>query len=438
MPLNIDHYNHFTELLSELPYEQGPVGDTPARYVAVLNEVRQHQFEWPKNFPLHEKLNRAQVGEICRDPAVHPLIGYAAVMAWGGRGLRYPHYRNSLTGRSGDNLIKILEQLRTSDSDRIHDFNAMQQAAENINGLGIAFYTKLLYFFRPQPNAYILDRHLARSVSLLYDPCLNPGPYPCEILTGQDGSPDPQTNPKNYEGFCRFIEAMGRLLNQDIPAEAFDQALRDGIASARPWTGEAVELALFGSSGGNWREYVENNFDDDGDDDEEQPDQVPLVAPGGPRKPRRPIGGVANANDGNGSEEWRQLAEYIRDTHIAAVKAGRDLPGHIPNIGVRLDCGFDECRHIANNPTCQWVYYLYQSKVKVGVFFNRRRTDELINGLNIPIIQEMVEQDGFIFRQRNALSIVDNVDQGWTANQDNYEGIAVQAVNIMERLRAIL
>ena len=216
------------------PPAQPAVGDSPQAYLNKLNSLCGLTLAWPGAHPTGQ-LTRNQLRAVCRDTNVDVLIAYAAVMAWGGRGVDSRNYRLSLSVKSRPHLTSILEQLRTSEKSRQADFVDMQQAAENIKGLGISFYTKLLFFFREEADAYILDQFTAKSAKLLFDPC--------QIVLNSSGYPDPDNTPASYEWFCASAEAMGR-----------------GRTPPPTWTGEQVEQAMFDVRGGVWRKYLRSIY----------------------------------------------------------------------------------------------------------------------------------------------------------------------------------
>lgn len=212
------------------PPDQPAVGDSPQAYLEKLNELCGLALVWPNTHPIGQ-LTRAQLRKLCRDPNIDVLIAYAAVMAWGGRGVDSRNYRLSLEENSRTELRAILTHLRTSTTDRQTDFDAMKRAAGNIKGLGISFYTKLLFFFRGEPDAYILDQFTAKSAKLLFDPCL--------VILTTSGYPCLCNTPGNYEQFCTAVEALA--------------------ATRTPpphWTGEQVEQAMFDGRDGQWRKYM--------------------------------------------------------------------------------------------------------------------------------------------------------------------------------------
>lgn len=229
-----EHINKFRSCFLTPP-EQPTIGDIPQDYLARLNELCNLNLVWPRNHQ-QGKLDRSQLRALCRDLDVHVLIVYAAVMAWGGRGLMSRNYRLSLQQKSLDTLVSALTTLRNGNNSRKESFQIFQVAAEEIKGLGISFYTKLLFFLRRDYDAYILDQFTAKSAQLLFNP-------PPVRLTSQD-YPLPGTTPNEYEDFCSKIEELSSDIQQ----------------TNANWTSEKVEQAMFDIRGGIWRKYLKTHF----------------------------------------------------------------------------------------------------------------------------------------------------------------------------------
>ena len=157
------------------------------------------------------QFTRSQVRSICRDASIHPLLGYAAVMAWGGQNFRF--FDMSIQSRS---LIPLLMRLKGSGYTRAEDFD---HCLRLIPGVGIAYFTKLLFFFRPASDAYILDQWTAKGITFLCSPN-------APIRLDRSGhAPAPDTRGREYEEFCKCIEQA---------------------ASSIGWTPEQVEIGIFG------------------------------------------------------------------------------------------------------------------------------------------------------------------------------------------------
>jgi len=250
---------------------QGPAGDSPTVYLKKLNAITGMHLTWPEGQP-QGPLKRDQVHKICRDSEIDVLVAYAAVMAWGGRGVSSRNYRLSLNKNSIESLPNVLIDLRGSTRGRKADFNNMKKAAEHIKGLGISFYTKLLYFFSKERNAYILDQFTAKSVKALF--------ADCKIALTSGCYPDPDTDGDSYEWFCMKIEEL---------------------AKGQKWTADQVEQAMFGTRDNEWRRRLRAYFEC-----ELQPNDF-----------------VPNPS----------LASEICNRHATEYAEGRNLPGAHPRVG---------------------------------------------------------------------------------------------------------
>lgn len=180
-------------------------------------------------------LNRIEVRNICLDPLVTPEAKYACAMAWGGQHRR--HFRTSIADHG---LVPLINSLLTSVCSRIDDFAHTRLACAGIPGLGISFYTKLLFFLRPRQDAYILDQWTGKSINLIQHPHI-------VRLTRPSSKGDCQamgnTTPDEYEGFCKALDGMPVLL------------WAGAIAN-----GEDVEMAMFDQPKGFWRSFTKINF----------------------------------------------------------------------------------------------------------------------------------------------------------------------------------
>lgn len=204
------------------PPDQGKVGKRPCFYLAEIVPIK----DVSGHIEANEQHSRITVRNICRNQNVPVIQAYAVAMAWGGQNMR--HFRSSSPCLA---LTHLLEELRKSPRDRIEDFRMTQQARLRIPGLGISFFTKLLFFFRPSADAYILDKWTGRGVARLLDPS------PIRIAPAPDFLPDPRTTAEQYGQFCDGLERLGTWEDSN-------------------WSGEEVERALFDRPGGPWRKFL--------------------------------------------------------------------------------------------------------------------------------------------------------------------------------------
>lgn len=229
------HFDYFARTYSKPPDDQGAVGHSVARYLRELERVG-IEAKWPKNRETlrDATLSRQQVISLCEDEAVSDLVAYAVVMAWGKQ--RFRNFQFSISQTSLSHLQPMLRRLRGSRRSRKQDFSDMAAAAQNIKGLKISFYTKLLFFFRASRDAYILDQFTAKSASVLL---LEPS-----VAIGAAGMPHPNTTGDDYEKFCLSIEALSSQLSR-----------RSG-----GWSPQLVEQAMFEKMRGQWRRYIATFF----------------------------------------------------------------------------------------------------------------------------------------------------------------------------------
>ena len=188
--------------------------------------------------PFGAPLTRVALRAICLNRTVAPLEKYACIMAWGGQ--RFGNFDVSIGSRT---LARLIQDLLASANNRQIDFLATQAAAALIPGLGISFYTKLLFFLRPVQDVYIFDQWTAKSLLLLqFPPVIRLGPL------GNAGfaRAHPATTPAEYERFCQTVDDLRTVLWPGFPAA----------------TAEQVEMAMFDRSrpDGFWRAFVRINF----------------------------------------------------------------------------------------------------------------------------------------------------------------------------------
>jgi hypothetical protein len=210
------------------PPDQGPVGRKADLYL----QIYQGGKTGLSPDQVSKKLTRVEVRKICRNPDIPVLEAYCTAMSWGVQNLT--HFRTSISKDDGSRsrLEGLLAELRASRATRMEDFNKTQQACASIKGLGISFFTKLLFFFRPSEDAYILDQHTAKSAHLLFEHS--------PVLV-RNHMPHPETDGSQYADFCEALENLG-------------------LHGGRQWTGESVERAIFDKPRGKWRRHVETVF----------------------------------------------------------------------------------------------------------------------------------------------------------------------------------
>jgi Ca-activated chloride channel family protein len=373
------HLEKFRRHLMSTAVKQGNVGRSPEDYLIKLNEITELQLQWPAGYDMGI-LDRQAVRGLCRNPSVHVLIGYAAVMAWGG--MRFTHYEKSLSGLSREVLQRTLEHLKESQLDRRSDFAIMSRAAQNIDGLGIAFYTKLLFFFRAKSDAYILDQFTAKSACLIFENC--------QVPLASGDLADPKTSPEAYEWFCASVDEMGRDLGK---------------------TGEAIESAMFDVRGGKWRNYLRDQyFKSQIEDEDLDPIERSIV-------------------------ELQQIASLLAEVHADRCAKGWDLPPIRSQVSKSLPVR-TYCCCIGG---LIWQYAIQQNSVSAQVFMPEGKCEkyEMLrkrHGLEGHDFGDGITGNGAKEGKTRTLSIkMDLPDRNFTPNQQ-WSQFADECVQSMQRL----
>ena len=216
---------HFCVFASSPHEQQGAVGDIPKSWAAKLRGV-------PCRSVLPAvQLDRQIVKDICRSRNYPVLFGYVCVMAWGAQS-RYIRQR---AWKSRKIIEFRLEQLRLGNLTREEAYNLF--CGENaVRWLGPSYFTKLLYFFSPTPDFYIMDQWTGKSVNLLT------GKPIVQIACSKNGSPTSNNTGENYREFCKVVDLLAWRLGS---------------------SGEQIEERLFSRGGhhpAQWRAYVKNNI----------------------------------------------------------------------------------------------------------------------------------------------------------------------------------
>lgn len=189
---------HWTEFNS-IPFElQGPTGFSPDEWTKTVKiDGVPGQGHLP-NGPI----DRKRVREICCDPQMPVLFGHVCAMAWGGQGIPYrKHAQASWLER--DRLEGHLSRLREGKLTRASAYD-MFCGSGHIPGLRASFFTKLLYFFSPEPTFYIMDQWTAKSIILLTG-------KPVVKMSGD--LPSIENTGDDYERFCQQVDAIAEKLN---------------------------------------------------------------------------------------------------------------------------------------------------------------------------------------------------------------------------------
>jgi hypothetical protein len=217
------------EHLANPQTDQGPIGRSPERW-AMNIDTQFGSLNLPK-----EKISRLQLLEYCKatqgaDKPNPTLACLLAIGAWGS--MKTSHGRDFFLRPEMHRSVEVLEaldDLRTSGASRKDAFQSLKDLHSKglMPGVGIAYYTKFLFFLRPQPDAYILDQWTAKSINyLMAEPVIK--------LTG-DGYVHPGNSADTYDHFCTLIDALRHELRLDTGAMAEEKIFSRGGRTPLAW-----------------------------------------------------------------------------------------------------------------------------------------------------------------------------------------------------------
>ena len=185
------------------------------------------------------KLCRNDLLAMATDPKVSNLDCCISILAWGGMNRKYALSALSCFNR-WEAIVEDMRHCKTSPFEAFERFQSVR-ANGQLAGMGIAYFTKLIFFLNRQPGGYILDQWTARSAHLICtnkNIFLNWGRY----KTRRFAVVSDRNDSSNYQYFCSFIEDICSLVDHlENPSD--------------------TEEALFstGRGKGLWRQYVISN-----------------------------------------------------------------------------------------------------------------------------------------------------------------------------------
>lgn len=205
--------------LRDIPFKkQGMVGDNPSRWT---NEMGiEHSFELPDYF-----LSREEVRTLCQCQETDLLKAYLIVMSWGAQG-RGPGGRKyaQQAWNNQTNLVDNISKIKYGRLTREQEFNLFCEDGE-VLGLGPSYFTKLLYFFSPHKNRYIMDQWTTKPVILLTRQ---------NIIRHSDKGPTKKNTGKNYELFCKVIEDLVDKIEAENGDEVEQRLFSVGSIKRKP------------------------------------------------------------------------------------------------------------------------------------------------------------------------------------------------------------
>lgn len=215
------------------PWGNQPLGVSPASWYAyIVSNADFNSSDSLSKMPL----SRLELLTLSKSSAVSSFDCCVSIMAWGG--MNRKHGTKALaTFHIWESVIDQLRGGVICHLEAFEKFQAIRKAGD-LPGMGIAYFTKLIYFLDVFNKGYILDQWTARSTNLLH------GKNAISLTWGSYGKRRfAVVNDKNtaveYDFFCNFVTELA--------------ALCDHLTSP-----DETEEALFsqGRKQGNWRDYV--------------------------------------------------------------------------------------------------------------------------------------------------------------------------------------
>jgi len=172
---------------------RGPAKYNPSRLASIAG------INNPQNYPSTTN-SKPEVKAMVADKANSSLKLLFYIMAWGGMVNRANNpkllYRKLKTDKEARRTVNdALNEIRFGNISNAQAFDLMQSLRKQgiLPGLGVSFFTKVLYFLRPGKNAFILDQFTAKGMNYLHskDPQNYPqidmdNDFPANNLTGAD------------------------------------------------------------------------------------------------------------------------------------------------------------------------------------------------------------------------------------------------------------
>ena len=222
-PYTHTHYNRF----AAIPFQpQMALGTAPSEWFADLGLQDVPAAEGLPQQPL----SRAGVREICRDPNRHVLFGYVCAMCWGWQE-KGPRGAKGVTEpwAKRDKIEIHLKALRAGNLNRCEAYNLFRGEGE-VKGLGPSYFTKLLFFFSPADDFWIMDQWTGKSINLLTGK---------NVVRFSGSSPSGQNKGGNYQAYCEEIDALATLLNTN-GNEIEQRLMSKGKPNPWPWRSHVV------------------------------------------------------------------------------------------------------------------------------------------------------------------------------------------------------
>lgn len=124
-------------------------------------------------------------------------------------------------------LADRLARLREGNLTRVEAYNLFLGEGD-IHQLGPSYFTKLLFFFSPTPDFYIMDQWTGKSINLLT------GIPVVRMTRRNDATPLPSNKAGNYQAYCEEVDIIAKRLG--VKGEQAEEMLMSkGRPDPWPW-----------------------------------------------------------------------------------------------------------------------------------------------------------------------------------------------------------
>lgn len=214
----------------------------PARY----NPQRTAKVSKMPNFEKYPTVTstKPEIKAMVADPKNSNLKLFFYILAWGGivNRARNPQMlvRKLMNDKPArQKLIRTLEQIRNGNLSNGEAFDLFQSLRkENVlTGVGVSYFTKVLYFLRPGKHSFILDQFTAKAMNYLHSK--DPNSYPQIPMDGD--MPANNLQGTDYEAYIKGVEQVAKDVQKSI-------------GNISP---EEAEFLVFGAHGKKFRDAAQ-------------------------------------------------------------------------------------------------------------------------------------------------------------------------------------
>ena len=253
-PMNEEAFCKLKKTL-ELSKKQEAIGRIPRNWLIFVSNnmksenslIKESLLRMAEKEVYGGRLTRGNIYQLVSDRTTPTIDCVISILAWGGRDVK-----NGSTALSTvEDWLPICDEIRSGNLSRANAYEKFKSirgvdANPKLQGMGPAYYTKLIFFLMPQQieQGYIMDQWTGASVNLISGIRLVKLNRTINRYKKIEESVSDDNTKDDYENFCKFIEYIAKRLREELQ-KAVDPA--------------TVELAMFSFGGrekGEWRKYV--------------------------------------------------------------------------------------------------------------------------------------------------------------------------------------